>query len=68
MSEKTVSIPNIDCHHCVAAIQREISEIKGVQAVVGDPKTKQVTIKWDVPADWDAISRTLAEIGYPAEK
>jgi copper chaperone len=65
MNEKTVHIPGINCGHCVANIKREVAEIKGVSSVEGDPTSKNVTIEWDAPADWDQIKATLAEIGYP---
>ena len=68
MSEKTVSVPNISCGHCVATIKRELSELKGVASVDGDVPGKKVTVKWDQPASWERIAETLAEIGYPAKE
>lgn len=68
MEKKTVHIPGINCGHCVANIKREIGELKGVSTVEGDHTSKNVTVKWDPPADWDQIKATLAEIGYPAKE
>ncbi|HUT55844.1 MAG TPA: heavy metal-associated domain-containing protein [bacterium] len=68
MNEKTITVPKISCGHCVAAIKRELSELKGVASVDGDAQTKQVTVKWDQPASWERIAETLAEIGYPAKE
>jgi copper chaperone len=68
MNEKTVHVPEINCPHCVANIKREIGEMKGVTAVEGDHTSKNVTIQWDPPADWDQIQATLAEIGYPVKE
>lgn len=68
MEEKTVKAPNISCGHCVANIKKELEEIGGVESVVGDPKTKEVTVRWDKPADWKKISDTLKEIGYPPQE
>jgi copper chaperone CopZ len=68
MSEKKVNIPNITCGHCVANIKREIEELDGVSSVDGDPETRDVTFKWDAPADWETISSALSEIGYPPEE
>ena len=40
MEQKTFSIPNISCGHCVKTIQRELLEIPGVTGVEGDPGLK----------------------------
>ena len=65
MEEKTVSVPNINCAHCVATISRELEEVEGVEKVDGDHTTKEVTVRWKAPATWETIKNTLAEIGYP---
>jgi copper chaperone len=65
MQEKKVFVPNINCGHCVATISRELEEVEGVVSADGDPDTKEVTIRWEAPATWETIKRTLAEIGYP---
>lgn len=65
MSEKTVNIPDMSCGHCLGAIKREAGEISGVTSVEGDVNTKDVTIKWDAPAQWDAIEAALKDAGYP---
>jgi copper chaperone len=65
MEEKKVYIPNISCGHCVATITRELEELEGVENAGGDPETKEVTIRWKAPATWEAIKKTLGEIGYP---
>ncbi|MFC2170734.1 heavy-metal-associated domain-containing protein [Calditrichota bacterium] len=39
-------VPNISCHHCVATIQRELSELEGMQSVKGDVSSKEVEISW----------------------
>lgn len=66
MAEKTFSIPNITCGHCVMTIQNELGEIDGVSAVSGDADGKTVTVTWAPPATEDAIRETLQEINYPA--
>ncbi len=67
MQEKTVSIPDISCGHCLATVKREAEEIPGVNSVEGDVASKTVTIKWDAPADWEQISAALREAGYPPQ-
>lgn len=68
MEKKTVHIPTISCGHCVAAIKRELGEIAGVTYVSGDAGTKEVTVEWESPANWDSIKQTLDEIGYSPEE
>lgn len=63
---KTVSVPNISCGHCVSTIQREVSEVPGVQSVEGDPTTRKVTVSWDPEtSDWVVIEEKMKEIAYP---
>ncbi len=66
MQKQTLTIPAISCGHCVAAVKDELSGIEGVNAVDGDPETKQVTVEWDTPADIQKIRDKLREIQYPA--
>ncbi|MCO5184286.1 MAG: heavy-metal-associated domain-containing protein [Anaerolineae bacterium] len=66
MTSKTFVVPNISCGHCVNTVQNELSELQGVATVSADQDTKQVTVEWDAPADWESISALLDEIGYPA--
>jgi copper chaperone CopZ len=65
MEKKTVTVPNISCHHCVMTIQREIGALPGVKRVEGDPASKTVTVEWQAPATWDMIAATLTAINYP---
>ena len=66
MQEKTVTVPNISCGHCVSTIEREVSEIEGVTAVQGDQSARSVKISWDPDAtDWVVIEELMKEINYP---
>lgn len=67
MSEKTVSIPDMSCGHCLANIKREAGEVSGVTSVEGDVNTKKVTFKWDEPAKWEQIEAALKDAGYPPQ-
>jgi len=60
MQEKTVTIPNIMCGHCVMTIKRELGEIEGVKEVEADAATKKTRIRWDNPADWEQITMLLS--------
>lgn len=68
MERKTIQVPNIGCDGCVRTIQNEIREIAGVNAVEGNKDTKQITVEWDAPANWNLIVKKLVEIDYaPSE-
>ena len=67
MEEKIVHVTAISCGHCSNTIERELGDLEGVTFVGADPVTKDVTVKWEPPADWQTISATLTEIGYPAD-
>ena len=67
MSEKTFTVPNISCGHCVHTVQMEVGEIPGVERVEAEQESKRVTVVWNEPATWEQIEQTLQEINYPPE-
>ena len=68
METKKMSIPNISCGHCVMTIKNELSELKGVSKVEGDPNRKEITVDWEAPATLEQIKTHLQEINYPASE
>lgn len=68
MDEKTVTVPNISCGHCVNTIEREVGEHPGVRSVKADQATRRVVVSWDPDTtDWVAIEKEMGDIGYPPE-
>lgn len=67
MEKEIFNVPNISCGHCVNAIKNELSEIKGVQAVEGDPEAKTITVSFEAPASPDKVREALRQIDYPAK-
>ena len=67
MAQETLTVPNISCGHCVAAIESELTTVQGVTAVKADAGTKTVTVTWDAPASIEGIRTLLTEINYPAQ-
>jgi copper chaperone len=65
MASKTFTVPNISCNHCVMTIKRELGELAGVTSVAADAETKNVTVEWESPANWESIKSLLTEINYP---
>ena len=68
MEAKSVKIPTISCHHCKATIERELGELEGIKEVKVDVDAKTARIRWDAPASWEQIKKTLTEIGYAPEE
>jgi copper chaperone CopZ len=66
MASETLNVPNISCGHCVMAIKNELSDLKGITSVDGNPETKTITVDFEAPATLDQIKATLEEINYPA--
>ncbi|MBW2569620.1 MAG: heavy-metal-associated domain-containing protein [Deltaproteobacteria bacterium] len=67
MKKQTFSVPDISCGHCVMSIKNELTELKGVKTVEGDPESKSITVEWENPATVETIKDKLTEIDYPSE-
>jgi len=65
MEKKVFVVPDIGCDGCVRTVQNEVAEVAGVKSAVAELDSKQVTVEWDAPANWDAIKAKLVEIEYP---
>ena len=63
MSTLTYTVPDISCDHCKHAIETEISQVKGVDAVAVDVKAKTVTVSGE-SLDEQAIVAAIDEAGY----
>lgn len=65
MTTKTFTVPNISCGHCTHTIESEVGELPGVQSVKAEEATKEVTVTYGDPANWQSIKELLVEIDYP---
>ena len=68
MTTKTFVVPNISCGHCTHTIEMELGELAGVQQVKADEASKEVTVAYEDPANWQAIKDLLVEIDYPPQE
>jgi copper chaperone CopZ len=66
MHNKSVSVPNISCGHCVHTIETELKALDHIVSVKADEGTKIVEISWNDPQIWENIESLLIEINYPA--
>ena len=60
----TLSIPDMSCGHCKAAVETAIAAVPGSGAVAVDLAMRQATIEGDAPLP--SLLAALAAAGYPA--
>ena len=61
-----LSVPDVSCAHCVAAIDKALSGVDGISTVTTDLGTKQVTVSYDpTRVSTDLIAEKLDDAGYP---
>jgi copper chaperone CopZ len=65
MTELTYSVPAMHCGNCTAAVEREVSQVAGVDNVVADLETKRVVVR-GAQLDDAAVREAIAEAGYEA--
>lgn len=63
---KTYSVPNIHCQHCVHTVKMELSELPGVEKVDVDLNSKMVSVTMESAEIEKDVLALLDEIGYPA--
>jgi hypothetical protein len=59
------SVPGISCEHCKRTIEGGLGQFAGVTAVEVNVPDKQVRVEG--PADPDAVSVLLGDLGYAAD-
>ena len=68
MATSILSVPDISCGHCQAAITNALTPLEGVQAVNVDIPTKKVTVQFDPSVvSVDHFKNVLQEEDYPVE-
>ncbi|HWD04746.1 MAG TPA: heavy-metal-associated domain-containing protein [Amycolatopsis sp.] len=64
MTEATYTVEGMTCAHCVGAVQEEIGELSGVQAVDVDLESGAVKVVSEQPLALDAVAAAITEAGY----
>lgn len=62
MGHLTLSVPDISCTHCKAAIEAAVGALDGVEAVTVDVAGRTVDV--DGVADVDAVTTAIVDAGY----
>lgn len=64
MATTTLSVPEIHCEHCRAAIEGAVSPLDGVAAVSVDVPAATVRIDHDAALSIDVVVEAIADQGY----
>jgi copper chaperone len=65
MSNLTYTVPAMHCGNCTAAVEREISQVPGVELVEAELATKLVVVRGK-GVDDAAVREAIKEAGYEA--
>ena len=65
MAHHTLSVPEISCNHCKAAIEGAVAALPDIASVVVDVPTKTVTIDGDAPLA--TITAAIVDAGYDVD-
>lgn len=64
MTKRTYNVPEVHCDHCIAAINRELGQIDGVEDIQVDLETKIVTLQASDSVSEERIVEGLYEAGF----
>lgn len=64
MTETTLSVPEIHCHHCKMSIEGAVSALDGVASAEVDVDQATVTVGFDAPASLEGIIGAIEDQGY----
>jgi copper chaperone len=67
--EITLSVPDVDCEHCVKTINGTLGTVEGVETVNTDLPSKTVQLRYDPgKVSLEAIEEALDDAGYTVAK
>ena len=64
MTDLTLSVPEIHCHHCKMAIEGAVSLLEGVGRVLVDVASATVDLGFEDPATLEQIVAAIEAQGY----
>lgn len=60
----TWTVTGMTCHHCVASVSEELTELDGVESVEVQLDSGEVTVTSGRPLDRAEVEAAVAEAGY----
>ena len=64
MTDLTLSVPDIHCHHCKMAIEGAVGSLPGVTRAAVDVPSATVSLAFDAPATREQIIGAIESQGY----
>ena len=65
VQEVVLSVPDVNCEHCVNTIHKALGALSGVETVSTDLPTKKVHVHYDPRrVTLDQVEATLDDAGY----
>jgi copper chaperone len=61
---KTYNVPEVHCDHCIAAINRELGQIHGIERIEVDLESKTVEVEMEESVREEQIVEGLYEAGF----
>ncbi|WP_299113126.1 heavy metal-associated domain-containing protein [uncultured Winogradskyella sp.] len=61
----TVKIQNLKCHGCANTITSQLSKLNGVEKVIVNNDTDEVSFYYLLKTDFETALRKLSDLGYP---
>ncbi len=65
MSTATFEIRDMSCGACVGRVERAVARIPGVERAAANLAARTLRVDYAAPADLPALTRALAQAGYP---
>jgi copper chaperone len=67
--DTVLSVPDVDCEHCVKTVNGALGALAGVESVDTDLPTKTVRLRYDpAQVSMEQIEATLDDAGYTVAK
>lgn len=66
METKTIEIQNLKCHGCANTIITQLEKLEGIQDVIVNNDTNEVSFNFFTESAIDIAKQKLSSLGYPA--
>lgn len=64
MTETTISVPEIHCHHCKMSLEGALGQVAGVSKAEVDVPSATISVAFDAPATLDSLVAAIEGQGY----
>jgi copper chaperone CopZ len=64
MATTVITITGMTCGHCTSAVEEGLGQLPGVESVVADLASGQVSIEQDGSVSTDTLNAVVEEMGF----